>query len=231
MIGLAETGSGKTAAFGLPMAERLHHGRGLRGLILCPTREIALQTKAFLDIFGKEHDLETAVIIGGVKFGPQLQALRRKPDIIVATPGRLADHLRRGNVRLNKLEELVLDEADHMLDLGFLPQIQEILLSIPDNRRTLMFSATMPPPIERLAQRFLNDPYTADLRPVNRVAAGIKHRLYLVKDGDQKDCLINLLEQEQGTTLVFARRKLDTEWLARQLEIAGLPVDRIHLRS
>ena len=228
VIGLAETGSGKTGAFGLPLAERLHHGRGLRGLILCPTREIALQTKAFLDIFGKNHDLETAVIIGGVKFGPQLQAFRRKPDIVVATPGRLADHLRRGNVRLNQLEELVLDEADHMLDLGFLPQIQEILESIPNDRRTLMFSATMPPPIERLAQRFLKDPYTADLRPVNRVAAGIKHRLYLVKDGDQKNCLAHLLKQEEGTTLVFARRKLDTEWLARQLELAGLPVDRIH---
>ncbi len=228
VIGLAETGSGKTGAFCLPLAERLHHGRGLRGLILCPTREIALQTKAFLDIFGKNHDLETAVIIGGVKFGPQLQAFKRKPDIIVATPGRLADHLRRGNVRLNQLEELVLDEADHMLDLGFLPQIQEILESIPNERRTLMFSATMPPPIERLAQRFLQDPYTADLRPVNRVAAGIKHRLYLVKDGDQKSCLVHLLKQEEGTTLVFARRKLDTEWLARQLELAGLPVDRIH---
>ena len=228
VIGLAETGSGKTGAFGLPLADRLHHGRGLRGLILCPTREIALQTKAFLDIFGKKHDLETAVIIGGVKFGPQLDAFKRNPDIVVATPGRLADHLRRGNVRLNQLEELVLDEADHMLDLGFLPQIQEILESIPNERRTLMFSATMPPPIERLAQRFLKDPYTADLRPVNRVAAGIKHRLYLVKDGDQKSCLAHLLEQEEGTTLVFARRKLDTEWLARQLEVAGFPVDRIH---
>ncbi|MEM8930745.1 MAG: DEAD/DEAH box helicase [Acidobacteriota bacterium] len=228
ILGLAETGSGKTGAFGLPLAERLHHGGGLRGLVLSPTREIALQTKAFLDTFGRDHDLETAVIIGGVKFGPQIDALRRRPDIIVATPGRLADHMRRGNVKLHHLEELVLDEADHMLDLGFLPQIQEILQQVPDDRRTMMFSATMPAPIERLAQRFLNDPYMADLRPVNRVAAGIEHRLYLVNAGDEKRCLIQLLKEEDGTTLVFARRKLDTEWLARQLELAGLPVDRIH---
>ncbi|MCG8455665.1 MAG: DEAD/DEAH box helicase, partial [Holophagales bacterium] len=228
IIGLAETGSGKTGAFGLPMAQRLTHGKGVRGLILCPTREIALQTKAFLDVFGRNHSLETAVVIGGVQFGPQIDALRRKPDIIVATPGRLADHMRRRNVSLRHLEELVLDEADHMLDLGFLPQIQEILEQVPEDRRTMMFSATMPPLIERLAQRFLDDPYLVDLRPVNRVAAGIEHRLYLVKAGHEKLCLVRLLEEEDGSTLVFARRKLDTEWLSRQLSLAGLPVDRIH---
>ncbi|MEM8998426.1 MAG: DEAD/DEAH box helicase, partial [Acidobacteriota bacterium] len=228
IVGLAETGSGKTGAFGLPLAERLHHGRGVRGLILCPTREIALQTKAFLDIFGRDHELETAVVIGGVKFQPQINALRRHPDIIVATPGRLADHMRRGNVRMDKIEELVLDEADHMLDLGFLPQIQEIVARVPRNRRTMMFSATMPPSIERLAQRFLNDPYLVDLRPVNRVAAGIAHRLYLVDSGDERKCLISLLEEVDDTTLVFARRKLDTEFLARQLQLAGLPAERIH---
>ena len=228
IIGLAETGSGKTGAFGLPLAEQLHHGRGVRGLILCPTREIALQTKAFLDIFGRDHELETAVVIGGVKFGPQITALSRHPDIIVATPGRLADHMRRGNVRLNKIEQLVLDEADHMLDLGFLPQIQEIVSRVPRDRRTMMFSATMPPAIERLAQRFLSDPYIVDLRPVNRVAAGIEHRLYLVESGKERPCLIALLDEVEDTTLVFARRKLDTEFLARQLQKAGLPAERIH---
>lgn len=228
LIGLAETGSGKTGAFGLPLAERLTHGRGLRGLILCPTREIALQTKAFLDIFGRDHELRTVLIIGGVKMGPQVDALRRQPDIVVATPGRLCDHLRRGTVRLNALEELVLDEADHMLDLGFLPQIQEILESLPDSRRTMMFSATMPPPIERLANRFMRDPYMVDLRPVGSVAAGIEHRLYLVREDDKKRCLIELLKEHGGSTLIFTRRKLHAEYLARQLETTGLPVDRIH---
>ncbi|MDA8019263.1 MAG: DEAD/DEAH box helicase [Thermoanaerobaculia bacterium] len=229
IIGLAQTGSGKTAAFCLPLAERLTHGRGVRGLILCPTREIALQTKAFLDSFGRDHELETAVIIGGVKFGPQIQALRRKPDILVATPGRLADHMRRRNVHLRDVEELVLDEADHMLDLGFLPQIQEILTQVPEDRRTMMFSATMPPPIERLAQRFMDDPYLVDQRPVDKVASGIEHRLYLVtQDSDKKEALVQLLKEVEGSTLVFARRKIDVEWLARQLQNAGVEAERIH---
>ena len=229
VVGLAETGSGKTAAFALPLAERLTHGRGVRGLILCPTREIALQTQAFLDLFGRDHELKTVVVIGGVRMGPQIQGLRHGPDIIVATPGRLADHLRRGNVRLDRIEHLVLDEADHMLDLGFLPQIKEILETVPAKRQTMMFSATMPPPIERLSNQFMVDPVRVDLRPVGRVAAGIEHRLYLVGDeDDKKKCLSQLLREVTGSTLIFVRRKLHTEWLARQLELAGFPVERIH---
>ena len=228
IIGLAETGSGKTAAFVLPLAERLYHGKGIRGLIICPTREIALQTKAFIDSFGKNHKLRAVAIIGGVKMGPQIDRLRAKPDIVVATPGRLADHLRRRNVDLNLVEELVIDEADHMLDLGFLPQIKEILEQVPTKRRSMMFSATMLPAIERLAQQFMNDPLMIDIRPVNQVAEGIEHRLYLVHDADLKTCLLGLLDEVQGSTLIFARRKLHTEWLARQLQQAGCPADRIH---
>ncbi len=228
VIGLAETGSGKTGAFCLPLAERLTHGKGVRGLILSPTREIALQTKSFLDIFGEDHSLHTVLLIGGVKMGPQISGLRKKPDILVATPGRLADHLRRGNVRLDQLEELVLDEADHMLDLGFLPQIKEILEQAPKKRHTMMFSATMPPPIERLAQMFMNEPVRVDIRPVGQVAEGIEHRLYLVRDEDRKACMLALLRELTGSTLIFTRRKVYTEWLARQLELADLAVERIH---
>lgn len=228
IIGLAETGSGKTAAFVLPLAERLYRGKGIRGLIICPTREIALQTKSFIDAFGRNHKLRAVAVIGGVKMGPQIDGLRSRPDILVATPGRLADHLRRGNVDLSRLEELVIDEADHMLDLGFLPQIKEILQQVPKERRSMMFSATMLPEIERLAQQFMNDPLTIDIRPVNRVAEGIEHRLYLVHDADLKTCLLRLLDEVQGSTLIFARRKLHTEWLARQLQQAGWPADRIH---
>ena len=228
MIGLAETGSGKTGAFCLPLVEHLTHGRGIRGLILCPTREIALQTKAFLDVFGRDHELESVVVIGGVKMGPQINGLKRKPDIVVATPGRLADHLRRRNLKLDQIEEVVIDEADHMLDLGFLPQIQEILEQAPKDRRTMMFSATMPPPIERLAQRFMRDPLNVDIRPANQVAEGIEHRLYLVAEDDMKACVLSLLEEIEGSTLIFVRRKLYTEWLARQLHLAGMPVERIH---
>jgi ATP-dependent RNA helicase RhlE len=228
LIGLAQTGSGKTAAFALPIAERLWHDRGIRGLILSPTREIALQTKAFLDLFGENRRLQTTCLIGGVSLQPQIVELRNRPDIIVATPGRLFDHLERGNVQLNEIEELVLDEADHMLDLGFMPQVQRILKHVPASRHTMMFSATMPPPIERLTRSILVDPVRIDLQPEGKAAHGIQHRLYLVEPKDKKACIFALLNQELGSTLVFIRRKSDAEWLSRILERQGHPVERIH---
>jgi ATP-dependent RNA helicase RhlE len=227
VIGLAQTGSGKTAAFVLPMAERLVHGRGVRGLILSPTREIALQTKAFLDLFGRHHELKTACLIGGVKMMPQLDALRQKPDIIVATPGRLLDHVRRRSASLDAIEVLVLDEADHMLDLGFLPQIRDILRRLTRERQTMMFSATMPDSIEMIARDFMRTPERIDITPVG-AAEGITHRLYLVKPEDKRPALVALLNQELGSTLVFARRKIDAEWLYSVLERKGHPVARIH---
>lgn len=228
LVGLAETGSGKTAAFALPLADRLTHGKGLRGLILSPTREIALQTKAFFDLFGQDHQLRTVCLIGGVKMGPQIHGLSRGPDIVVATPGRLFDHLERGNVRLGDIEALVLDEADHMLDLGFLPQVQRILQELPDQRQTLMFSATMPPVIDRLAQRFMHDPAIIDITPEGKAAQGISHRLYLVDPEHKKALILALLNLELGSTLVFIRRKSDAEWLSGVLEREGHPVERIH---
>ena len=227
VIGLAQTGSGKTAAFALPIANRLTHGQGVRGLILSPTREIALQTKAFLDLFGAKHELNTACIIGGVKMKPQLDALKSKPDIIVATPGRLLDHVQRRSVSLDKIEVLVLDEADHMLDLGFLPQMREILKRLPRNRHTMMFSATMPDSIEMIARDFMNKPVRIDITPVG-AAEGITHRLYLVKLEDKRNALVALLAQELGSTLVFTRRKIDAEWLYSVLHRQGHPVTRIH---
>ena len=228
LIGLAQTGSGKTAAFVLPIAERLQHGKGLRGLILCPTREIALQTKAFLDLFGQHHRLVTACVIGGVSMNPQVRELHAVPDIVVATPGRLQDHLDRGNVRLNQIEELVLDEADHMLDLGFLPQIESIVREIPRRRHTMMFSATMPGTIESLARRYLTDPQRIDILPEGRAAEGITHRLYLVEAPDKKRCLLALLHQDLGSTLVFTRTRLDANWIPRVLEKEGHPASNIH---
>ncbi len=228
IMGLAETGSGKTAAFAIPLAQRLRHGRGVRGLILSPTREITLQTKAFLDYFGASHRLRTVSLIGGLNIRHQMDALMKKPDILVATPGRLLDHLERGTVRLDKVEELVLDEADHMLDLGFLPQIHAILEAVPEKRHTMMFSATMPPPIERLTQRFLTAAFRVDITPPGMAAAGISHRLYLVDPDAKKPCILSLLNQELGSTLVFVRRRSDAEWLYRALQRVGHPVDRIH---
>jgi ATP-dependent RNA helicase RhlE len=227
-IGLAETGSGKTAAFVLPMVERLSRGRGVRGLVVCPTREIALQNQAFAELFTRDSRLASVCLIGGVRIGPQIDRLRKRPELVVATPGRLLDHLERGNVRLDEVEMLVLDEADHMLDLGFLPQIQRILRAVPEKRQTLMFSATMPAPIERLAQRFMGEPTRVDLRPETRAAAGIEHRLYMVEEADKKRCLLALVAEEPGAALVFVRRKIDADWASRQLELEGHPVERIH---
>ncbi|HMC23110.1 MAG TPA: DEAD/DEAH box helicase, partial [Thermoanaerobaculia bacterium] len=228
IIALAQTGSGKTAAFVIPLAEKLQHGGGLRALIVSPTREIALQTQAFIELFGKSHDLRAACLIGGVKMKGQMQALKEKPDIVVATPGRLLDHIKRRTVRVDAVEELVLDEADHMLDLGFLPQVREIISKIPKKRRTMMFSATMPPAIEELARTLLHDPLRIDITPVGRAAVGITHRLYVVAPENKRPALLALLHQELGSTLVFARRKVDAEWLYHILQRQGHPVARIH---
>lgn len=228
LIGLAETGSGKTAAFTLPITERLARDPQGRALILSPTREIALQTQAFLDAFGGDYGLRSVCLIGGVKMGPQLQALRRRPHVIVATPGRLLDHLEQGSARIDQTDVLVLDEADHMLDMGFMPQVHRILQQLPEKRQTLMFSATMPPPIERLAQQFMKDPMRIDITPEGKAATGISHRLYLVEPENKKACLLALLHQELGSTLVFIRRKSDAEWLQGVLEREGHPVERIH---
>ncbi len=228
LIGLAETGSGKTAAFVLPIIQRLGRGKGVRALVVCPTREIALQTKAFLDVFRKSPlQVASACLIGGVKIGPQFDQLRRDPDVLVATPGRLLDHTERGTVSLRNVEELVLDEADHMLDLGFMPQVQRIVTQVPSKRHTMLFSATMPPPIERLAQRYMDDPLRIDLAP-RGAASGIEHRLYLVDEKDKKSCALALLDSVPGSTLVFTKRRSDAEWLCRVLERGRHSVARIH---
>lgn len=228
IIALAQTGSGKTAAFVIPLAEKLRHGGGVRALIVCPTREIALQTQTFLELFGKNHDLKAACLIGGVKMKGQMHALSEHPDIIVATPGRLLDHVERRSVRVDAVEHLILDEGDHMLDLGFLPQVRQIVARLPKQRQTMMFSATMPPAIEELARTMMHDPLRIDLTPVGRAAVGITHRLYVVAPENKRPCLLALLHQELGSTLVFTRRKVDAEWLYHILHRQGHPVARIH---
>ncbi|MBF0106642.1 MAG: DEAD/DEAH box helicase [Deltaproteobacteria bacterium] len=229
LIGLAQTGSGKTAAFVIPLAERLMRGKeGIRGLILCPTREIALQTKAFLDYFGKHHKLVTVCLIGGGWMRQQIKDLKNKPDVVVATPGRLNDLINRRCLTLNNISELVFDEADHMMDMGFLPQITEIMRGVPKERHTMMFSATMPSNIERIAKKYLHNPERIDVLPTGRVATGITHRLYLVSAMDKKKLLLALLNQESGSTLVFTRTKMDAHWLLNVLQREGHPVDSMH---
>lgn len=228
IIGLAQTGSGKTAAFVLPLAERLTHGKGLRGLILCPTREIALQTKKFLDLFGKDHNLNTVCVIGGMRMGTQINDIKNKPDILVATPGRLFDLMERKVVDLRAIEELVLDEADHMLDMGFLPQIQKILRALPKKRHTMMFSATMPDAIVRLTQSFLHEPVKVDILPEGKAAEGITHKIYMVDPKNRDECLLSLIKEFPENILVFARMKMDADWVARLIERNGHKVEVIH---
>ncbi len=229
IVGLAQTGSGKTAAFVLPMAEKLTHGKGLRGLILCPTREIALQTKKFLDLFGENHHLTTACVIGGVRMGGQIKSLKETPDILVATPGRLFDLMERRLVDLHKIEVLVLDEADHMLDMGFLPQIQRILKALPKERHTMMFSATMPGAISRLSETFLKNPLRIDVLPEQRAAVGLTHELYLVDEKDRDACILSLVRKfPDHHVLVFARMKSDADWLSKYLTRQGQMVEVMH---
>lgn len=228
IVGLAQTGSGKTAAFCLPIANKLIHGGGTRALILCPTREIALQTQAFLDIFGKHHQLTTCCVIGGVRMGPQIREIKNKPDIIIATPGRLNDHLERGLISFHELEFLVLDEADHMFDMGFFVQIRKILRKLPKKRQTLMFSATMPDSIAQLVAQHMNEPETINILPSAKVASGIQHRLYMVDQSDKEDCLVALLKQELVSTLIFTRTKMDANWIYKLLKEEKHPVGILH---
>ncbi len=228
VMGCAQTGTGKTAAFVLPVVQKLTHGKGVRGLILCPTREIALQTKQFCDFFGKSHRLETVVLIGGVKMGPQIKALKAIPDIIVATPGRLMDHVERRNVSLKTIEELVLDEADRMLDMGFYPQIEKILKMLSKDHRTMMFSATMPMSIKRLADQFMEAPEYIEAARPGTSASGIEHRLYLVEEQKRLDLLLAIVKEEPGSILIFAQMKRDVDALVRYLKKHGEPAIEIH---
>jgi ATP-dependent RNA helicase RhlE len=174
--------------------------------------------------------LRAAVLIGGVGFKGQIDALKQDgAEIVIATPGRLLDHVGRRNLRLGAVKDLVLDEADHMLDLGFLPQVQDILQELPKERRTMMFSATLPPAIERLATRFMKTPTMVDLRGATQAREGVEHQLYLVNTTDKKACLLALVAEEKtGSILVFMRRRVDADWACRQLALEGHLVERMH---
>ncbi len=196
--------------------------------MLAPTRELALQTKAVLDYFGASRGLRAATLVGGLEVRQQIRALATGPELLVATPGRLLDHVERGSLDLGLIRELVLDESDHMMDLGFLPQLQRILARVPKDRQTLMFSATMPEPILRLAARGLREPLTVDVTPPGRAASGLVHRLYLVELDQKRACVLSLLAHEQDATVVFVRRRAEAECLYKQLQRAGYPVGRLH---
>ena len=231
VLACAMTGSGKTAAFLLPILHQLiDKPRGkTRALIVTPTRELAAQILASLDSIAVHTPITAAAIYGGVGMAPQEHAMRAGVDVLVATPGRLLDHLKAPYASLKNIEFLVLDEADRMLDMGFLPDIKRILKLVPAKRQTLLFSATMPPPIAALTREMLHNPLTIDLGRRSTPAVGITQAVYPVKQDLKKDLLLALLDRdEMSQALVFTRTKHRANRLAEQLVKRGIKAERIH---
>lgn len=231
VIGTAQTGTGKTAAFLLPILERLLDqptGR-IHALVLTPTRELALQAEGFLKKLARHTRLRGAAVYGGVGMGDQERALRGGAEIIIATPGRLLDHLRRGYVDFRSIKVLVLDEADRMLDMGFLPDVRKILERLPRERQTMLFSATMPAEVVRLAREFLHDPRLVQVEERTVAAVGVSHLALPVPGHRKADLLAELLKDETMTsTLVFVRTKRRADNLVRQFVRRGISVAVIH---
>jgi superfamily II DNA/RNA helicase len=233
LLGIAQTGTGKTAAFVLPMIERLASGRAKarmpRSLILSPTRELATQTANYFGTYGKHLNLTMALLIGGVGMDEQWRLLERGVDVLIATPGRLLDQFERGKVLLGGVTILVIDEADRMLDMGFMPDVERLVSLVSRNRQTLMFSATMPPEIRRLADAFLTDPKEVQATPPATTAAGVEDHVTVVPARGKFQALRRLIEtQEVGKALIFCNRKREVASLRRQLERVGLNVRDIH---
>ncbi len=223
VMGLAQTGTGKTAAFGLPILNRLLDGRRgqVRALIIAPTRELAEQIHESIETLGKNTGLKSVTVYGGVNIKPQINKLKKGVDIVVACPGRLLDHIGQGTINLSKLEVLVLDEADHMFDMGFLPDIRRILKTIPSNRQTLLFSATMPKEIRTLAHDVLRDPKTIEADTA-AAAVTVAHALYPVEPHLKTKLLMELLHHtDTESVLIFTRTKHRAKRLGQQLEKAG----------
>jgi len=224
VLGLAQTGTGKTAAFVLPILQQLMRGpRGkLRALILAPTRELAEQTHVFIKLLGRQTGLRSITVYGGVGQKPQKDALREGVDIVVACPGRLLDLKNQGALDLSRIQILVLDEADQMFDMGFLPSIRRIIEALPQQRQTLLFSATMPEEIRKLANQILRDPVTIEIgisKPLNTIT----HAVYLAEPARKEEMLLNLLKNVgKGSVLVFIRTKHRAKKLAFQLQQANI---------
>ena len=234
VLGIAQTGTGKTAAFALPIlhhlaAEKPGNGRPIRALMLTPTRELAAQIGERLRVYGRHLPLYSTVIFGGVGQSPQVKALQRGVDLLVATPGRLLDLHNQGHVDLGNVQHFVLDEADRMLDMGFSKDVDRILRLMPKRRQNLMFSATMPKAIGTLANEMLYQPVSVDISPEAPTTDRIEQYVSFVRKGDKRELLIDLLEgQMVSCGIVFTRTKHGANRLAKQLEKVGIPADSIH---
>ncbi len=231
IIGIAQTGTGKTLAFGLPIIHRfIEAGKKSRGraLIILPTRELALQVEETLQKVGAAYGLRTTVLIGGAPMRPQLSSLRANPDVIVATPGRLIDHLQSRSVDLRTVDTLVLDEADRMLDMGFAPQIKQILREVPVERQTMLFSATMPEQIVDIAANYMHKPTRVEVARAGTVAQDISQEMFIVPQDEKNTLMLRLLREYKGTVLIFARTRSRAHRIARFLRNEGHNSAEIH---
>lgn len=233
VVGLAQTGTGKTAGFTLPMIEALSGGRAKmrmpRSLVLEPTRELAAQVAENFDTYGKYHKLSHALLVGGVSMNDQMKALEKGVDVLIATPGRLLDLFERGHVLLNDIKILVIDEADRMMDMGFIPDIEKIVSLIPPMRQTLLFSATMPPEIRKLTRKFLSNPKEVSVAPPASPAETVRQALVHVSPRRKKEALDTLLRSEDvKNAFIFLNRKRDVDELAKWLKGKGYAAAALH---
>ncbi len=229
ILGSAQTGTGKTGAFGIPLVTKLLTSPHGTALVMTPTRELAVQVMQQLQNFlGRKSKINTAVLIGGDSMGKQLQALRKKPRLIVGTPGRINDHLDRGTLKLSDTQFLVLDETDRMLDMGFSIQIEEILKYLPEKRQTMLFSATLPSNIQKISKKYLNDPVRIAVGQTSAVAANIKQEVVRTAEKDKYDHLLTQLNDRTGSVIMFMKTKYSTERMASKLDKNGFKADAIH---
>jgi ATP-dependent RNA helicase RhlE len=229
LMGIAQTGTGKTLAFGIPMIQRLAQSQGQKkGLVILPTRELAMQVDETLKKIGSSLGLKTALLIGGESMFRQLKATKQNPHIIIATPGRLNDHLQNNGLNLSKVGILVLDEADRMLDMGFAPQIKRILEKIPADRQTMLFSATMPDEIVKIAQTYMHLPLRVEVAPAGSAVKTVTQELFFVDRNEKLSLLKNILAKYTGSILVFTRTKHAARKIARDIRTMGYTANEIH---
>ncbi len=227
IVGIAQTGTGKTLAFGIPMIQLLASTKGLV-LVLLPTRELALQIDMEIRKIGNSLGLRTAVLIGGVPIGPQIGSIRRNPHIIIATPGRLIDHLHQRTVSLQKVNILVLDESDRMLDMGFLPQISEILKAVPRERQTMLFSATISSEIMKIASANMKLPIRVEIAPTGTTVDSVSQDIFIIARDAKVRLLEKVLNEYKGSTLIFTRTKYGAHRLARAVKALGHSATETH---
>jgi ATP-dependent RNA helicase RhlE len=228
IVGIAQTGTGKTLALGIPMIQRILQAEKGKGLIILPTRELAVQVNEMLQKIGRSFGLRTAVLIGGSSMGLQIQNIRRNPHIIIGTPGRVIDHLKQKTLNFHDVIILVLDEADCMLDMGFAPQIKEILQATSKDRQTMLFSATMPENIVKIANSYMKLPVRVEMARQGTAAEKVEHELFIVRKDQKNRLLDKLLLEYKGSVLVFTRTKFGAKRICHDIRSMGIQTAEIH---